>query len=261
MHWVIQDKLRKDAGLRALRANLPRWGIPHSFHEVVPFVGELRPDVNPAGRAIVIGSYAMRHAARAKGWVPGCFDIGHLFHGDFVRHWGGNMLNAAALVEKFPDIPKHRLPEEFFCRPAIDSKAWAGTTMSRTDFLLWHEKVMAIIDEPGATITRDTEVVVAPIRSIAEEHRCWIVDRRVVTTSLYKRDGQMVADSPSGDDVLGFAQAIANLTWQPQRAYVLDVGLHPQDRPRVIEVNTLNAAGFYAADVEKLVRAIEGMEF
>ncbi|CAN5590937.1 hypothetical protein BH10PSE6_BH10PSE6_39900 [soil metagenome] len=261
MYWVIQDKLREDAGLRTLRASLPRWGIPHSFHEVIPFVGELRPDVNAVGKVIVIGSYSMRHAARAKGWVPGCFDIGHLTHEDFVQHWGVNMLNASGFVEKFPDVPKHPLPEEFFCRPAIDSKAWAGAKMMRADFLLWHEKVMAIIDEPGVTITRDTEVVVAPIRSIAQEYRCWIVDRQVVTTSLYKRDEQVLHDTHIDDDVLGFARSMAKEPWQPDRAYVLDVSLDVEGQTRVIEVNTLNAAGFYAADIQKLVEALEEMEF
>jgi len=261
MHWVIQDKLRKDAGLRALRANLPRWGIPHSFHDVIPFVGELRPDVNPEGNVIVIGSYAMRHAARAKGWVPGCFDIGHLTHQDFVRRWGMNMLNASGLVERFTDIPNQDLPAEFFCRPAIDSKAWAGAKMSRAEFMLWHEKVMAIVDEPGATITRDTEVVVAPIKHIVEEYRCWIVDRQVVTTSLYRRGEAALYAADINDDVLGFAQSLAREPWQPDRAYVLDVSLDAERQTRVIEVNTLNAAGFYAADIQKLVGAIERMAF
>lgn len=261
MHWVIQDKLREDAGLKALRENLPRWGIPHSWHDVVPFVGELIPDVNPEGHVIVIGSYSMRHAAKSKGWVPGCFDIGHLTHEDFVREWGSAMLNASAFVAKFPDVPKQPLEKKFFCRPAIDSKAWSGSVMTRADFLLWHDKVMAVIDVPDVTITRDTLTVIAPIKEIAQEHRCWVVDGRVVTTSLYKRGEQVLYDPNVDDRVLKFAQEMAQHPWQPHRAYVLDVSLDAEGQTRVIEVNTLNSAGFYAADMQKLVEAIEGMEF
>jgi hypothetical protein len=65
MHWVIQDKLREDAGLRALRANLPRWGIPHSFHDVIPFVGELRPDVDLEGNVLSSGPTRCAHVLDA----------------------------------------------------------------------------------------------------------------------------------------------------------------------------------------------------
>jgi hypothetical protein len=41
---------------------------------------------------------------------------------------------------------------------------------------------------------------------------------------------------------------------------VLDVG-RVGDQLKVVEVNTLNSAGFYAADMQKLVEAIEAMEF
>ena len=82
MYWVVQDGMREARGDRTLRELLPSWGIPHSYHKVVPITGELRPDVNPEGNVIVIGSYSMRHMAKAKGWVPGCFDVGHLTHDD-----------------------------------------------------------------------------------------------------------------------------------------------------------------------------------
>lgn len=87
------------------------------------------------------------------------------------------------------------------------------------------------------------------------------MDRRVVTTSLYKRDEQVLHDTHIDDDVLGFAQRMAQEPWQPDRAYVLDVSLDLERQTRVIEVNTLNAAGFYAADIQKLVKALEEMEF
>jgi hypothetical protein len=261
MHWVLQDNLTYDNGLRYLSENLPRWGIPCSLHTVVPFVGEILPDISPEGNVIVIGAYSMRHVARRKGWIPGCFDIGHLSHEDFVREWGAAMLNASAFIAKFPDVPKHPLEKQFFYRPAVDSKAWSGMVTSRADFLIWHDKVMSLIDEGGSTITRDTDVVVAPIKQIAQEHRCWVVDRRVVTTSMYKLGETVLYRNELDSKMLQFAQTMADHPWQPARAYVLDVSLDYEGQCRVIEVNTLNSAGFYAADMQKLVEAIEGMEF
>jgi len=43
--------------------------------------------------------------------------------------------------------------------------------------------------------------------------------------------------------------------WQPADAFVLDIAL-THNGYKVLEVNCLNSAGFYAADVSKLVQAI-----
>ena len=44
--------------------------------------------------------------------------------------------------------------------------------------------------------------------------------------------------------------------WRPAEAFVLDVCDTP-DGIKVVEINTINSAGFYAADVQKLVFALE----
>jgi hypothetical protein len=47
--------------------------------------------------------------------------------------------------------------------------------------------------------------------------------------------------------------------WQPQRAFVLDVA-ETADGPKIVEINTLNSAGFYAADIQRIVLALEELE-
>lgn len=262
MHWVLQDNLRYDSGIRVLHECLPRWGIPHSRHKVVPFVGEIIPDINPVGNVIVIGAYSMRHVAKAKGWVPGCFDVGHLTHDDYMAHWGPYWLNASARVCRFGDAPSY-LMDRFFARPVIDSKSFSGTIFTREEFLAWYEKVMAVnlSDPESTTIGPDTEIIIAPIKQIAQEYRCWIVDGRHVTSSLYKRNNEIVYNGKVDDWVIGFASTIAHIRWQPNRAYVLDVCVDVEGQMWVVEVNTMNSAGFYAADMHKLVDAIETMTF
>ncbi len=44
--------------------------------------------------------------------------------------------------------------------------------------------------------------------------------------------------------------------WQPHEAFVVDV-CELDEGLKVLELNTLNAAGFYAADVQRLVVALE----
>lgn len=262
MHWIIQNKMREEAGVRALAESLPRWGIPHSFHDLGDD-WKLVPEPNPVGNVIVIGAYAIRHEAKRKGWVPGVFDLEHLDHLDYVGNWGDAMLNTQAAMWRFIEVPQASLPDRFFCRPAQDNKLWKAGPTTRVEFLEWQARIRKLWDDPEAhsSIQPDTWTVIGPLKEIAQEHRFWIVDGRIVTNSLYKRGDRVAYESHSDPEVVAFAEKIAAHPWQPQRAYVLDVSVGPSRELHVIEANNLGSAGLYAADVQKLVGAIEEMKF
>jgi hypothetical protein len=261
MHWMIQNAMLSEPGVRELAESLQRLGIPHSFHDLGDD-WKLVPEANPAGNVIVIGAYAIRHEARRKGWVPGVLEVEH-DHLDHVRNWGDALLNAAAAVWRFADVPLSSLPEQFFCRPAEDNKLWKAGPTRRDEFLEWHSQVRKLWDDPAVepSIQPDTRIVIGPLRKIVEEHRFWIVDGRAVTNSLYKRGERVVYEGRSDSGVLAFAESLAAHPWQPQRAYALDVSVGADRELHVIEVNNLGSAGLYAADIQKLVAAIEEMEF
>jgi hypothetical protein len=233
------------------------------MHTVIPFIGKIIPDVSPTGNVIVIGSYSMRHVARVKGWVPGCFDVGQHTHEDYLNHWGPRLLNASGITCSLEESPRH-LNDLFFARPAVDSKSFPAKVYTRAEFMEWREKIQNMVatakPDERLDLTMNEQIVIAPVKDIAAEYRCWIIDRKVVTTSLYKRGDLVFYDGRVDQWILDYAKEVAELDWQPNRAYVLDVALC-SEQPRVLEINTLNSAGFYAADMQKLVEAIEGMEF
>lgn len=261
MHWVLQDKAFTDRGWGELVATLARLGIPHSFHAVKPYVGTLDPDVDPQGNVIVFGSYAMRNLAAEKGWVPGCFDIERHTYADHVARWGAAMLNGDAVYCRFDEV-LDRVPDgvdEFFLRPVVDTKTPAGEVTDRRKFGEWLPKVVALGPD-APTLGGSTRMMVCAVKPILREYRVWIVDREVATASLYK-SGDRAASSPEVEPgVLAFARDRAS-EWEPARAYVLDVAVMGDGGMRVIETNSLNAAGLYAADVPRLVEAIERMTF
>lgn len=261
MHWIIQDGMRTEPGVRELAETLPRLGITHSFHDLGDD-WQLVPEANPAGNVIVIGAYAIRHEARRKGWVPGVLEVEH-DHLAYVRNWGEALLNAAGSVWRFADVPLSSLPERFFCRPAEDNKLWKAGPTRRDEFLEWHAQVRKLWDDPEVepSIQPDTPIVIGPLREISEEHRFWVVDGQVVTSSLYKRGELVTYENHSDPEVVAFAETIAAHPWQPQRAYALDISVGRNRELHVIEVNNLGSAGLYAANIQKLVAAIEKMEF
>lgn len=254
MHWILQDGLHAEAGWSELVATLQRFGLPFSLHKVVPFVGELLPE--PAlGHANVIcfGSYSMRHVARRHGWQPGVFD---LHEQDFERqrqHWGRHLLNAGSKVSSFADASFDA--DELFVRPVNDSKYFAGRVFKRDEFNAWQRRVCELGLDDISSLTPQTLVQLAPPLRIHAEYRFWIVHGRIVTQSLYKRGSRVLYENFVDERLHRYVeQRLAE--WQPLDSFVIDV-CDTDAGIRIVEINTLNAAGFYAADLQRLVLALQ----
>lgn len=277
MHWVLQNNIFREEGFKRLLETLQRFGISHTLHKVIPFIGVISPPLEfgedyifpdefdenyepplPDGPKIVMGSYSMAFYAQRKGWRPGSFaNENHDFRVQ-VKHWGEAMLNHDAQVMPFSDVPKTR--ELFFIRPVEDTKSFAGHVTGWGKYKEWRDKVMTLGADNGGTLEGSTLVMVSPVRKIFREYRLWVVDGYIVTASLYK-EGSTVRYSDQVDKaVLDWALPFTGHpmlygNWAPARAYVLDV-FETEEGYKIGEVNCINSAGFYAADMQKLVDAL-----
>ena len=61
-------------------------------------------------------------------------------------------------------------------------------------------------------------------------------------------------------DVISYAEKMIAI-WQPARAFVIDIALVRGGEFKIVEINNINSAGFYACDIQKFVFAIENMAF
>jgi hypothetical protein len=254
MHWILQDNLFNEAAYQVLLDTLVRLELPHSVHKVVPFVGELVPPPD-LGRSDVIcmGSYSLRHAAKRHGWAPGVYDLEPFDFTVQLARWGDHMLNAASVVSRFEDANFDA--EAAFLRPIEDSKVFAGRVFSREEFYEWKRKVCVLEHDYGNSLSRDTLIQVAPPLEIYVEARCWVVGGKIVTSSIYKRGDKVIYDSEVPPCYLEYAQARVD-EWAPLPAFVIDVA-DTAGGMRVVEINTINSCGFYAADIPRLVIALE----
>jgi hypothetical protein len=267
MHWILQNNLFKESEWDNLVGTLERFKIPYSVHKVIPFIGELVPEPQPLqSKVICFGSYSMRHSARKFGWNPGVYD---LFDQNFnvqKQHWGDLMLNFDAEVVAFKDA---NLSGDTFIRPIDDSKYFAGKVFTQEEFYEWKRNVVVLEHDYGNSLSSDTLIQLCKPKEIYAEYRFWVVDKQIVTCSLYKRGDRVIYSSDVDNHVKRFAESVVRhgditlsmrtSAWQPHRAYVLDVCETP-DGMKIVEINTINSSGFYAAQVQDLVMALEAME-
>lgn len=254
MHWIIQENLFHESGLEDLLATLRQIGAPYSVVKVVPFSHEMIPDLRPEGLIIAMGATSLSGIARSRGWSPGTFlNDQHDFR-VWREAYRGHLLNEDAAVVRFGDMnPSQPM---FFVRPCDDGKQFAGCVMARDEFLDWQRKVIDL-KETYTSLDADTMVMYAAPQHIMQEIRFFVVDRRVITGSLYKRGNRVVYSSEIDEPAKVFAQELVD-HWCPARGFVLDIALS-ENGYKVIEINCLNSAGLYASNVGKLVAAIEDM--
>lgn len=258
MQWILQQF----EDTEKLADALDRLGIPYSWHNVVPFVGELvpEPEVRDPLSVVMFGSYTLWRYAEAKRLHPGVFRIVPFVH---EKPWQPFMLNGpdarflqiSEIEEKLPDDGRF-----WFIRPVADSKEQAGSVKVAADIRDTARKVMALdADEiPDGSLRHDTLMMLTIPARIQQEWRIWIINGVVVTYSLYKEGTRVTYRHEIDNDALEFAQTLAKLNEGYSPAYVMDI-CRTEDGLRLLETNCINAAGFYAADLVKLAEAVNVM--
>ncbi|WP_206537300.1 ATP-grasp domain-containing protein [Sulfitobacter noctilucae] len=239
---------------------LDRLGLPYSWHQVVPFIGELipAPTINDPHAVVMFGSYTLWRYARNNDLKPGVFKIRPFVH---EVSWHPFLLNGAdALFLKLRDVPE-KLPDDgksWFLRPVEDNKEEPGNVKSTGDIIDLANKVLALEEReiPKGSLRHDTELMFTEPVNILKEWRLWAVRDKIVTFSLYKEGSRIVYRNEIDEDALEFAKRLveANPGYAP--AYVIDI-CRTKDGLKMLETNCINAAGFYEADLLELVSSID----
>ena len=232
----------RENNLNKLIAALERRGSPFDVI-TVDTTGQLVPEVSPDGPVMVSGATRMATIAAARGWSPGSF-LNENFRFDlWLAELGSDLLNSDATVCRLGEV---QITAPRFLRPVEDSKAFDGKVFDR-----------AGLDElkTAHPDLADCFVATSVARTLYREYRLFVVAGEIVTGSLYRQGGQPLQSPDVDPEVVAYGRSIL-ARWQPAEAFVLDVGLSDLGY-RVVEFNNINGCGFYAADVDRYVEAIE----
>lgn len=221
-------------------------------YEVVRFIkGKLefetiRKDV------FVYGSVKLARVAKSYDWTPGSFYGGNHDFTIYSKAYGKHLLNHDSTIHQFAATLTWAKNEVKFIRPARDSKLFTGRKFTESEWIYFVDDALI---ERSYAFTKETLIQVTPPKRIYKEARVWIVDGKIVTTSYYLFHGIMDYEDTLMPEGLAFAQEMVDL-YQVADAFVMDICLTPEGW-KIVEVNCINSAGIYKADLHKLFLALE----
>lgn len=252
MLWIVQEDLFIENKRSALLGALDRLGI--EVHLVQVGNNTINPDLDlPPGSAVITnGSIMLSRIASERGWVPGSMFNENFSFEVWSQHYQDLLLNKDAQMGTLAEVAVSG--DKAFVRPLSDTKAFNGRVFAAAEFQAFQAASLA--KTPGSP-RPDTPILVAPVKKIGQEHRHYIVDGEVITSSRYKLAGQPNFREGADDAVIEVVKhAIAR--WQPARAFVMDTYI-AEGEIGIVEIGGICHAGLYEADLIKLVHALDSM--
>ena len=165
-----------------------------------------------------------------------------------------HMLNYDSEIHMWGNIP--HFDGERFIRPVDDGKAFTGEIISSEKLVGWQDRIQYFSGDTQIPVT--TKIQISPIKRIFREYRFFIVNKEVVTGSMYNEDNKLIRRPLESQDdaVVEFTQKMVDI-WTPDIVSVIDIAvLEDTYDMKIIEFNNANASGIYRSDVRALVKAI-----
>lgn len=253
MYYVIQENIFNERGHARLLKTLDKFKFPYEVIKVKPFIEELEFKTNRKD-VFCFGSIKMARLAYKYKWNPGAlitknhnFLIYRNYYNEYLLNYDSKILH---FNEDFPWTQSH-----YFIRPCEDTKAFKAKVFSMIDWKKFLHKVHEANFEGYGVLNSLTLTQVASVKQVQKEYRLWIVDGKIITASLYKMNGRPLFRSEIEPDALKFGVSMIK-KFQLADAFVMDICLY-NDKWKIVECGCINTAGFYEADMQRLVMALE----
>jgi len=258
MYYVVQENTFREENYDNLMIALDRLQLPYEIVKVLPFTENIdiqtdRTDVFP------FGAVKLSRISSEYNWKPGSQLNDNHDYMVYKDYYKDNLLNYDSKIIKLGDRDFYS-KERFFARPTKDNKIFTGREFdmgeyrNTRDMLLFNAKI-AKEDGFHTVLDEDTEIQISSIKKIYNESRFWIVKGEVVTASQYRLGNRLVLDENVDKESYTFCKKMVNL-FELNDAFVMDLAL-TENGYKIIECGCINSAGFYRADMQKLLISIE----
>jgi len=247
----VQENTFREENYDNLIIALNRLGLPYEIVNVLPFTDEVefqtdRTDVFP------FGAVKLSRVSREFNWKPGSQLNDNHDYMVYKDYYKDNLLNYDSKIIRFGDKDFFQ-KELFFARPTQDTKVFTGKVFDMGEWMDYRDK--ALVNGHTTLLNENTEVQISTVKKLYNEIRFWIVKGEIVTASQYKLGNRVVLDDNIDNDAHTFCKKMVRL-FELNDAFVMDLAL-TSNGYKIIECGCINSAGFYKADMQKLLMKIE----
>ena len=260
VNFAIQLNHTREEELLEFQMSLREIGYDPLYYGLIPFSDEVT-GTEDFDKFDVIVPYGTVKLIRLwqKGLLPKSVQV-------FYHEPSFDQFNYARLIPKelllngdvqyttLGQIKDWQMATDVFIKPTRDLKAFAGVIVSKGQ-----TPGEEIFSRPQDSSLSDSEVVlIAPLREIVKEFRNFVVDGKVIDSSIYKIGPKVTYERPSTEefDQIHRFFDIVKSHYEPHDVYVVDFALLADGQWVVIEYNCLNCAGMYSVDRRKIFNAI-----
>lgn len=259
IRWVVQNNLTAENDFNIIKKCCEVLDVEFKGVKVIPFSPKLPRFRNDHKTNLYYGSTTfIDNLYKQKNAPIGVFFNENFSMEKYLQVWGKYMLSSEAQITTFgkftnPIISGTMDPDgDWFIRPDADDKSFNGQVMTYKEITEWQTRFTSTEKCP---ITNDTKILVGPAYNIEKEWRNYVVDGKVVTSSLYRKDFVLNKSRENiPEEMIKFVEDRCK-EFQPHKLFAMDIALCGGDY-YIIECGCLNSVGLYACDVPKLIRSI-----
>lgn len=142
-----------------------------------------------------------------------------------------------------------------FIKPTRDLKAFNAGVLSPGQTI---EQFLNAQTHDGSY--EDDTLMIAKAKNVMDEYRFFVAGDEVIASSQYRHEKKleyrMLNQGQEHQKVMDIAIEYAKL-YKPADMFVMDIAREDNDTYSIIEYNSFNCAGFYAADKKAIVNSVE----
>lgn len=250
MYYIVQENVFRESNYNNLILTLDRLNLPYEIVNVRPFIETFkfktkRNDVFP------FGAVKMSRISKQYGWYPGSTLCENHDYEVYSKYYKDNLLNYDSEIVRFGD--NFFREDVFFARPTEDTKVFTGRVFDMEEWNAFKNEQLT--NGHSTILNLDTKIQISSVKKIQKEIRFWIVKGEIATASQYSLGGRYCLDEFVDESAYSFVKEMIKL-FEINETFVMDVCL-VNGQYKIVECGCTNSAGFYRANMQKLIMCLE----